>query len=75
MLAVGVIGAVAAGYTHIFGHGSACARVNQQGFGGDTFRIDNLMFIKQQLEIVDKTTIVAIQAVSIYQMTNLDQHL
>ena len=75
MLAVGVIGAVAAGYTHIFGHGSACAGVNLQGFGGDTFRIDNLMFIKQQLEIVDKTTIAAIHTIAIDQMTDLHQDL
>jgi hypothetical protein len=75
MLAVGVISAVAASCAHIFVHCSAGARVNQQGFGGDTFRIDDLMFIKQQLELVDKTTIAAIHTIAIDQMTDLHQHL
>ena len=45
-----------------------CALIKQQAFCGDTFGIDDLMFVKQQLVVFDKSIIQAIDVFAIHQM-------
>ena len=55
--------------------GRACARVNEQGLGSDALGVDDLVLIKKQLEVVDKSTILLCDRFAIHQVTGFDKHL
>ena len=44
----------AEGFGDMVGQGGAGARINQQSLGSDAFSEDNLMILKEDLEVVDK---------------------
>ena len=58
---------------YIFGQGGACALVHQHGFSCDALRIDDLVAIKQKLEVIDKTTLHHADAVLVDKMSGLNQ--
>ena len=47
-------------FAQVFGQDGAGAGVDQQRLGGDAFGIDNLVAVKQQLEIIDKAAVLAV---------------
>ena len=55
-------------------HGLGAA-VDQHGFSGDPFGIDDLVAVKQQLEIIDKPAVLNAHCVAVDQMAHLDQQL
>ena len=64
-----------AGCAHLIGNCGASARINQQRSCGDPFGVDNLVVVKQQLEIINKAAVALVNGTAIDQMADLDQHL
>lgn len=60
---------------HLVRHGRAGAGVDQRRFRGDSLGIDDLMRVKEQLEIIDKSAVLPDHGVAVDQMTRLDQQL